>query len=360
MWHTREVDIIADSSASWVTLTDPCVPTVLERIGNTPLLRLSRLHACLAPGVELYVKAEWFNPGGSVKDRAALRIIEDAEGDGRLTPDKTIIDATSGNTGIAYALIGAVKGYRVTLVMPANVSQERRQLAHAYGAQIIESDPLEGSDGAIRLVRKLVAEAPEQYFYADQYNNPANWQAHYDTTGPEIWAQTGGRVTHFVAGVGTSGTLMGVGRRLREYNPQIQLIAVQPADEMQVIEGLKHMATAIVPGIYDPALPDRTLHAEADRVLDMARRLAREEGLFVGFSAAAAVDAALQIAGGLSEGVVVALLPDSGMKYVSLGLFDDLASARQARRGTTSNNMTEVLVSEHDRIPQEQSRKWEE
>ncbi|MBM4459452.1 MAG: PLP-dependent cysteine synthase family protein [Chloroflexi bacterium] len=315
--------MLTDDCPAWIAPAEPGVPTVLDRIGDTPLLRLSRLPAGLAPDVELYVKAEWFNPGGSVKDRAALRIIEEAECDGRLTAGRTIMDATSGNTGIAYALIGAVKGYRVTLVMPANVSQERRQLARAYGAQIIESDPLEGADGAIRLARQLAAETPERYFYADQYNNPANWRAHYDATGPEIWAQTGGRITHFVAGVGTSGTLMGVGRRLREYNPQIQLIAVQPADEMQVIEGLKHMATAIVPGIYDPTLPDRTLRAEAERTLALARRLAREEGLFVGFSAAAAVDAALQVAGELAEGVVVALLPDSGMKYLSLRLFDD-------------------------------------
>ncbi len=296
---------------------------VLARIGHTPLFRLARVVEGLPAGVELYVKAEWFNPGGSVKDRPALRMIEEAERDGRLTPDKIIIDSTSGNTGIAYALIGAVKGYRVELVMPANVSRERRQLARAYGARIIESDPLEGSDGAIRLVRKIVAEAPEKYFYPDQYNNPANWLAHYETTGPEIWEQTQGRITHFVAGVGTSGTLMGVGRRLREYNPRVQLIAVEPADEFQVIEGLKHMATAIVPGIYDPTLPDRTMRADADRALAMVQRLAREEGLFVGFSAAAAVDAALQIARELREGVVVALLPDSGVKYLSLGLFDE-------------------------------------
>jgi cysteine synthase B len=320
LWRA-EHDTVTDNGVIWAASAGPSGQSILERIGNTPLLRLSRVRADLAPGVELYAKAEWFNPGGSVKDRPALRMIEEAERDGRLTPAKTIIDATSGNTGIAYALIGAVKGYRVTLVMPANVSLERRQLARAYGAQIIESDPLEGSDGAIRLVRKLVAAAPEKYFYGDQYNNPANWQAHYDTTGPEIWKQTGGRVTHFVAGVGTSGTLMGAGRRLREYNPQIKLIAVQPTEELQVIEGLKHMATAIVPGIYDPTLPDHTLYAEADRALAMVRRLAKEEGLFVGFSAAAAVDAALQIARELKDGVVAVLLPDSGMKYLSLGMF---------------------------------------
>ncbi|MGQ9502950.1 MAG: PLP-dependent cysteine synthase family protein [Anaerolineae bacterium] len=304
---------------------------ILEHIGHTPLFRLTRVVEGLPAGVELYVKAEWFNPGGSVKDRPALRMIEEAERDGRLTPDKIIIDSTSGNTGIAYALIGAVKGYRVELVMPANVSHERRQLARAYGARVIESDPLEGSDGAIRLVRKIVAEAPEKYFYPDQYNNPANWLAHYETTGPEIWEQTNGRITHFVAGVGTSGTLMGVGRRLREHNPRVQLIAVEPADELQVIEGLKHMATAIVPGIYDPTLPDRTIYVEANQALRMMRRLAREEGLFVGLSAAAAVDAALQVACELRKGVVVALLPDSGVKYLSLGLFDEPVAQKFTR-----------------------------
>ncbi|HEY63233.1 MAG TPA: cysteine synthase [Caldilineae bacterium] len=297
--------------------------SILDQIGNTPMFRLTRITADLPSTVEVYVKAEWFNPGGSVKDRPALRMIEEAERDGRLTPEKIIIDATSGNTGIAYALIGAVKGYRVELVMPSNVTRERRQLAQLYGARVIESDPLEGSDGAIRLVRQIVAEEPEKYFYPDQYNNPANWRAHYDTTGPEVWTQTQGRITHFVAGVGTSGTLIGTGRRLKEYNPQIQLIAVEPADPLQVIEGLKHLATSIVPGIYDPSLPDRTIYAETDRALTMVRRLAREEGLFVGFSAAAAVDAALQVARELREGVVVALLPDSGVKYLSLELLEE-------------------------------------
>ncbi len=323
MWNIRQLDkVVRDGSAS-ISITKPVGPTILRRIGNTPMFRLTRIIAGLPPRVELYVKAEWFNPGGSVKDRPALRMIEEAERDGRLTPDKTIIDATSGNTGIAYAMIGAVKGYRVELVMPTNVSRERRQLVRAYGARVIESDPLEGSDGAIRLVREIVARTPERYFYPDQYNNPANWQAHYDTTGPEVWEQTEGRVTHFVAGIGTSGTLMGTGRRLREYDPKVQIIAVESADELLVIEGLKHMATAIVPGIYEPTLPNRTLYADASKALEMARRLAREEGLFVGLSAAAAVDAALQIGRELEEGVVVALLPDSGVKYLSLGLFEE-------------------------------------
>jgi cysteine synthase B len=292
----------------------------LEQIGNTPLLDLSDLVG--KPGVELYAKAEWFNPGGSVKDRAALRMIEDAERDGRLTRDRILIDATSGNTGIGYAMIGAAKAYAVHLVMPANVTQERKVLARAYGATIVESDPLEGSDGAIRLVREIVATAPERYFYPDQYNNDSNWRAHYDTTGPEILCQTNGRVTHFVAGLGTTGTFMGIGRRLKEANPATELIALQPADELQIIEGLKHLPTSIVPGIYDSTVADRTLAVEAYDALDMARKLARTSGLFVGFSAGAAVHGAVEVARKLETGVVVTLLPDGGAKYVSLGLFE--------------------------------------
>jgi len=295
---------------------------ILGQIGNTPLLRLRQL-APANPRVEIYAKAEWFNPGGSIKDRPALRIIEEGERTGALTPDKIIIDATSGNTGIGYALVGAAKGYRVTLVMPANVTVERKQLARAYGAEIIESDPLEGADGAIRLVRELVAQHPERYFYADQYNNPANWRAHYETTGPEIWAQTQGRITHFVAGLGTTGTFIGVGRFLKEMNPHITLIGIQPEDELQVIEGLKHLDTSIVPGIWDPALPDSIIRVAAEDVWHMARRLAREEGWFVGLSAGAAVWAALRVAEELDEGVIVTVLPDSGMKYVSLGVWDE-------------------------------------
>jgi cysteine synthase B len=292
---------------------------ILEQIGNTPLLNLS--HLVSNPQVELYAKAEWFNPGGSVKDRAALRMIQDAEGDGRLHGGKIIVDATSGNTGIAYAMIGAVKGYEVHLVMPANVTRERKALALAYGAQVIESDPLEGSDGAICLVREMVAADPDRYFYPDQYGNNSNWQAHYDTTGPEILRQTGGRVTHFVTGLGTTGTFMGVGRRLKEHDPSIRLVALQPADELQIIEGLKHMETSMVPGIYDPFLPDRHFPIQAEEAWDTTRRLAREEGLFVGFSAGAAVHGAREIARELDHGVVITLLPDGGAKYVSLGLF---------------------------------------
>lgn len=299
--------------------TPPRPASILEQIGNTPLLDLSALTG--NPQVQLFAKAEWFNPGGSVKDRAALRMIEDAERDGRLTPDRVLIDATSGNTGIGYALVGAAKGYRVQLVMPANVTRERKALARAYGAEIVESDPLEGTDGAIRLARALAAGDPRRFFYPDQYNNDGNWRAHFDGTGPEIIAQTGGRVTHFVAGLGTTGTFMGVGRRLKQHSPSVQLVALQPADELQVIEGLKHMPTSLIPGIYDPALADRQLPVEAGDAWDMTRRLAREHGLFVGFSSGAAVHAAVQVAGELARGVVVTLLPDSGAKYISLGLF---------------------------------------
>ena len=295
---------------------------ILGQIGNTPLLRLRRL-APANPRVEIYAKAEWFNPGGSIKDRPALRMIEEAERSGLLTPDKTIIDATSGNTGIGYALVGAAKGYRVTLVMPANVTAERKALARAYGATIIESDPLEGTDGAIRLVQEIVAREPDRYYYPDQYNNPANWRAHYETTGPEIWTQTGGRITHFVAGLGTTGTFVGVGRFLREMKPTVRLVGVQPADEIQIIEGLKHLETSIVPGIWDATLPDEIIRVEAYEAWDMARQLARVEGWFVGLSAGAAVAAALKLAQRLDEGVIVTVLPDSGNKYVSLGIWDE-------------------------------------
>ncbi len=295
--------------------------SILEQIGNTPLLDLSGLVG--RSEVQLFAKAEWFNPGGSVKDRAALRMIEDAERSGQLTPAHILIDATSGNTGIGYAMIGAAKGYEVHLVMPANVTRERKALARAYGARIIESDPLEGTDGAIRLVRQIVAAEPQRYFYPDQYNNEGNWRAHFDTTGPEILQQTGGRVTHFVAGLGTTGTFTGIGRRLKQHNPAIELVALQPADELQVIEGLKHLPTSLAPGIYDADLPDRQLSVEAEAAWLMTRRLARQHGLFVGFSSGAAVWGALHVARGLEHGVVVTVLPDGGAKYVSLGLFEE-------------------------------------
>ncbi|MEZ4622362.1 MAG: pyridoxal-phosphate dependent enzyme [Caldilineaceae bacterium] len=260
---------------------------------------------------------------GSVKRRAARQIVEAAEASGALEPGKILIDSSSGNTGIAFALIGAVKGFAVHLVMPANVSAERKALVRAYGATLIESDPLEGSDGAIRLVRQLVAEHPERYFYANQYNNPANWQAHYASTGPEIWQQTDGAITHFVAGLGTTGTFVGTGRFLKAQKPAIQLVALQPEDELSVIEGLKHLETAITPGIYDPTVMDRDLRVDAEAAWQITRALAREAGLFVGISSGAAVAGALQVATELAEGLVVTLLPDDGSKYISLGIFNE-------------------------------------
>src|SRR5437660_3007532 len=285
---------------------------ITQLIGNTPLLRV-RLFEREFPRVEVYAKAEWFNPGGSVKDRAALAMIEDGERSRALTRDKTIIDSTSGNTGIAYALIGAAKGYRVQLVMPANVSAERKQLISAYGAEAVYSDGLEGSDGAIRLVRELVAEHPERYFYPDQYNNPANPRAHYLGTGREILEQTGGRVTHFVAGLGTTGTFTGTARRLKEHDPSIRTIAVQPDDAFHGLEGLKHLPTAIVPGIWDEGVADEVWGAPTEPAYDLARQLAGTEGLLVGHSSGAVLWAIHRLArSGLEKGVVVTVFPDSG------------------------------------------------
>lgn len=298
--------------------------TLLAQIGNTPLIDLSDFaHAHGVPkSVGIYGKAEWLNPGGSVKARAALRMVEQAEADGSLAPGKIIIDSSSGNTGIALALIGAVRGYPVHLVMPGNVSRERKALAHAYGATLIESDPLEGSDGAIRMVRGLVAAHPERYCYTDQYNNPANWQAHYATTGPEIWQQTDGAITHFVCGLGTTGTFVGTGRYLKTRNRQIELVALQPRDELSVIEGLKHLETAIVPGIYDVTVADRHVGIDTETTWESTRALARSAGLFVGPSAGAAVAGAIEVGRELASGVVVTILPDAGDKYISLGIFD--------------------------------------
>ncbi|MBP7692844.1 MAG: cysteine synthase family protein [Anaerolineales bacterium] len=288
-----------------------------DLVGQTPLIRLPALTAHLPASVELYAKAEWFNPSGSVKDRPALSIIRAAEAAGQLTPDKVLLDSTSGNMGIAYATLGRALGHRVKLVIPSNASPERLAILRALGVTFVESSPLEGSDGAIHLARQLAAAHPEKYFYANQYDNPANWHAHFQTTGPEILEQTDGRVTHFVAGLGTSGTLTGTGRALKAYNPEIQLIAVQPEAPFHGLEGLKHMATALRPGIYDPALADEQAAVSTEAAHAMARRLAREEGVFVGVSAAAAAVAALRTAEQLEAGVVVALFPDSGVKYVS-------------------------------------------
>ncbi len=260
--------------------------SVLQLIGNTPLLAFRRVAAPVAP-VEVYAKAEWYNPGGSVKDRAALSMVLDGERRGLLKKDKTLIDATSGNTGIAYAMICAERGYRVKLALPKNASPERKHSLLAYGAELILTDPTEGTDGAQRYVKKLVDKNPGQYFYPDQYNNDANWRAHYETTAAEIWRQTGGRVTHFVTGLGTSGTFMGVTRRLKELNPAIKCLSIQPDGPLHGLEGMKHMATNIVPGIYDPAVGDGNLEVATEDAHAMVLRLAREEGLLVGVSAGA-------------------------------------------------------------------------
>lgn len=289
--------------------------SVVDLIGNTPLIRLTSFEGGLR-NVELYAKAEWRNPGGSVKDRPAARMIEDGERSGVLTHDKIILDATSGNTGIAYAMIGASRGYRVRLCVPENVTPERKRILRAFGADIVFTDPMQGSDGAIIRAKAMYAANPERYFYADQYNNPGNWRAHYDTTGPEILEQTSGRLTHFVAGLGTSGTFVGVGRRLREANPAIRLISVQPDSPLHGLEGLKHMETAIVPGIYDPALADEDLAVSTEEAFELTRRLA-QGGLFVGISSGANLAGALRVARNTSDAVVVVVFCDGGEKYLS-------------------------------------------
>ena len=291
----------------------------LDRVGNTPLLRLERVASDL-PEVELLGKAEWYNPGGSVKDRAASRIIAEAQRTGQLTPGKMLLDSTSGNTGIAYAMIGAARGIPITLCMPENVSPERKRILQAYGANIIYTDPGEGSDGAIRLARELYAKHPDLYYYADQYSNDANWQAHYHGTANEIWQQTEGRITHFVSMLGTSGTFMGTSRRLKELNPNVRCVSLQPDSPFHGIEGAKHMATAIVPKIYDAQLADEDLGIATEDAYKMAIRLAREEGLLVGISAAAAVVGCLKVAERRKKGeqaVIVTILCDSGDKYLS-------------------------------------------
>lgn len=298
--------------------------TKLEQlIGNTPLLRIDASAAAeqlldrrVSHEVALLAKAEWYNPGGSIKDRAALNIIRTAEQHGLLRPGMTLLDATSGNTGIAYAMLGAARGYRVRLAVPENVSPERLAILRAYGAELILTDPMEGSDGAIMEARRIAA-VDSSVFYADQYNNPANWQAHYLTTAEEIWRQTDGAITHFVAGVGTSGTFVGTTRRLRELNPDILFYSAQPDSPFNGLEGWKHMATAIVPGIYDDTLADGELTARTEDAYVTARYLARREGILVGVSAAANVHAALRVAAELESGVVVTVLPDSGYKYLS-------------------------------------------
>jgi S-sulfo-L-cysteine synthase (O-acetyl-L-serine-dependent) len=291
--------------------------SVLDLIGRTPLVRLTDLEREVPSGVELYAKAEWQNPGGSVKDRAAARMILEGEATGQLTPQKTILDATSGNTGIAYAMVGAARRYRVTLCLPENASPERKLILRALGAELVMTDPLEGTDGAIREARRMHAAEPDRYFYPDQYNNDANWRAHYDTTAPEIIEQTSGRLTHFVAGLGTSGTFVGTGRRLRKFNPAIKLISFQPDSAFHGLEGLKHMASAIVPGIYDSTLADEDLRVGTEQAYRCVRRLAREMGLMAGISSGAAVAATLDVARRIDRGVIVTVFPDGAEKYLN-------------------------------------------
>lgn len=286
-------------------------------VGNTPLVRLRSLTRGLPEGIEVFAKAEFTNPGGSVKDRAALAMILAGEKSGELTPEKTILDATSGNTGIAYAMIGAARGYRVTLALPRNASAARKRILKLYGAEIIETDPLQATDGAQLLARELAAEHPEKYFYPDQYNNEANWKAHYATTAPEIWWQTQGRVTHFVAGLGTTGTFVGTARRLKEFNPDVRTISIQPESPIHGLEGMKHLDSAIVPGIYDASAADDNQTVTTEEAQAVTRRLAREEGLFVGPSSGANVFAAIRLAEKLAgDAVVVTILCDGGGKYM--------------------------------------------
>ncbi|HEU0123709.1 MAG TPA: cysteine synthase family protein [Bryobacteraceae bacterium] len=304
----------------------PAAGNLLASIGNTPLFRLDRIAADL-PGIEIYAKAEYFNPGGSVKDRPALNMLNTGEEQGLLTHDKVILDSTSGNTGIAYAMVAAARGYRVKLCLPANASPERKSILKAYGAELVLTDAAEGSDGAIRRCQTIYAEDPDRYFYPDQYSNPANWQAHYNTTGLEILEQTNGRVTHFLAALGTSGTFVGTSRRLRAENKEIVCLSGQPATGFHGLEGLKHMPTAIVPKIYDPELADENVWIETEDAYKMVLRLAREEGLLVGISAGANVHASLQLGRKLAqegrEAVIVTVLCDGASKYLSEPFWND-------------------------------------
>jgi cysteine synthase B len=301
---------------SCISESRPSTGSVLDLVGGTPLLRLTRVTR-RRTAVEIYAKAEFQNPGGSVKDRAAAAIVREAERSGALDPDRTILDATSGNTGIAYAMIGAARGYRVRLCVPESVTRERLRTLQAYGADVVLTSAMEGSDGAIREARRLYASDPSRYFYADQYNNEANWRAHYETTAVEILEQTGGSLTHFVAGLGTSGTFMGIGRRLREELPRVRLVSVQPDSALHAIEGLKHMDAAIVPGIYDRALADEDVRISTERAWELTRRLALEEGLLVGVSSGAALAAALDLAARIDKGKIVTIFPDSGTRYLT-------------------------------------------
>ncbi len=306
-------------------MPEPSAHRLEDLIGNTPLVRLCKIEREV-PGVEIYGKAEFFNPGGSVKDRPALNMILEGEKSGHLRPGKIILDATSGNTGIAYAMIGAARGYKVRLCLPKNVTPERKKILSAYGAEIVYTPPAEQSDGAIRAVKQMYAENPDLYFYPDQYGNPANWRAHFKTTGPEIWAQTEGRITHFVAGLGTTGTMMGTGRFLHSVNPGIKLVSMQPDSPFNGLEGLKHLETAIVPPIYDPAVADENIECRTEDAYVMVKRLAREEGLLVGISAGGNVHSALQVARTAPKGsVIVTVLCDSADRYLSERFWEDPA-----------------------------------
>jgi S-sulfo-L-cysteine synthase (O-acetyl-L-serine-dependent) len=301
--------------------------SIVDLVGNTPLIRLSSFEAGLRR-VELYAKAEWRNPGGSVKDRAAARMILEGERSGALIPGKIILDSTSGNTGIAYAMIGAARGYQVRLCVPGNVTPERKKILKAFGADVVFTDPMQGSDGAILRVKEMYAEHPDRYFYPDQYNNEFNWRAHYDGTAPEIIEQTAGRITHFIAGLGTSGTFVGAARRLREFNDSIRMISIQPDSPLHGLEGLKHMETAIIPGIYDPALAHEDLGIATEEAFELTRQLAKQ-GLFVGISSGAALAGALRVARQTSDAVIVAIFPDGGEKYLSERFWDDTVQSER-------------------------------
>ncbi len=291
--------------------------TILDTIGKTPLLRINNITAHVNKNISIYAKLEMFNPGGSVKDRAAFQMIKDAEDSGSLTKDKIIIDSTSGNTGIAYSMISAVIGYRAKIVLPKNASIERKKIISGFGAEIVYSSPFEGSDGAIRIAKEIYDKDPDRYYMPDQYNNQSNLKAHYLTTGPEIIEQTNGKITHFIATIGTSGTIMGTGKALKEFNPDIQIIAIQPDDAMHGIEGLKHMESSIVPDIYDKDFPDKTIPVSTEKSYDMVKDLASIEGLAVGHSSGAALLGALSVAENLGEGMIVAIFPDGGDRYLS-------------------------------------------
>ncbi|MSO20224.1 MAG: cysteine synthase family protein [Acidobacteria bacterium] len=304
--------------------------SLLRLIGNTPLIKLERIAQRFAP-IEISVKAEWFNPGGSVKDRAAWSMIRDGELSGALQPGKVILDATSGNTGIAYAMIGANRGYKVCLCLPANASPERKKILKAYGVEMVLTDPDLSTDGSQQMAKQMYAADPEKYFYPDQYNNPANWRAHYETTGPEIIRQTDGKITHFVAGLGTTGTFIGTSRRLREFNPAIQLISVQPDSAIHGLEGMKHLETAMVPGIYDATVADEDMAIDTERAYHWVKMLAREEGLLAGISCGAVLDACFQIAARLEkeplavrqQTKIVTIFPDAADKYLSERFWDE-------------------------------------